>query len=183
MRTFFSGLVGAALICATSAVAEGTDSASIFLQIAPVLQSPRCMNCHPAGAFPRQGDDRHRHTMWIARGPDDHGAPGMHCRTCHQAKNNPSSGVPGAPDWHLAPLRMAWEGLSVGDLCRSLMDPKRGAMAPTQFAAHFNTVFVKWAWQPGIDPHGRARTPPPVSFERFVALAKAWVDSGAKCPA
>src|SRR5579862_5132139 len=108
-------------------------SQALFLEMARVFQSARCMNCHPRAAFPTQGDDRHRHLMNVARGPDDHGAPGLHCGTCHQAENQTASGVPGAPDWHLAPLRMAWEGLSPGEICRALLDPKRGGMKPAQF--------------------------------------------------
>jgi hypothetical protein len=30
--------------------------------------SPRCMNCHPAGDVPLQGDDSHIHTMLPQRG-------------------------------------------------------------------------------------------------------------------
>ena len=186
MRMFVVGIGCAALLSAavaTKAAVTDSDSASIFLKIAPVLQSPRCMNCHPSDPFPHQADDQHRHTMWIVRGPNDHGAPGMHCSTCHQAKNNDSSGVPGAPDWHLAPPRLAWQGLTAAEICRSMLDPKRGTMAPNQFDAHFHTAFVTWAWHPGVDSHGRPRTPPPMSFDRFIALTKAWVESGAKCPA
>ena len=175
--------MSAALLCAIPATAKETDSPSLFLQMAPVFQSPRCMNCHTADQFPHQGDDQHRHTMWVARGPDDHGAPGLHCSTCHQAKNNASSGVPGAPDWHLAPLRMAWQGLSIGELCRALSDPKHGNMAPAHLDAHFRTGLVEWAWHPGTDSQGHARTVPPVAYDRFLALTKAWVDSGTKCPA
>jgi hypothetical protein len=98
---------------------EGRET---FRQMATVLQHPRCMNCHPRTDFPRQGDDRHRHTMNVMRGPADRGAPGLHCSACHQSTNQAASGVPGAPDWHLAPLRMAWDGLSAGELCRALLD-------------------------------------------------------------
>ena len=49
--------------------------------------------------------------------------PGLTCSTCHQEANQEESGVPGAVHWHLAPLRMGWEGLSDGELCRALLDP------------------------------------------------------------
>jgi hypothetical protein len=45
-------------------------SAAAFESILPVLRHPRCMNCHSSGDFPRQGDDRHPHSMHIRRGPD-----------------------------------------------------------------------------------------------------------------
>ncbi len=164
------------------AVAQERAGADAFRRMATVLQHPRCMNCHTREDFPRQGDDRHRHTMNVARGPADHGAPGLHCATCHRAANQAASGVPGAPDWHLAPLRMAWEGLSVGDLCRALTDPARGGMRPDQFAAHVRTGLVRWAWSPGVDRSGRARSEPPLAYEQFMALTQEWVSTGAACP-
>jgi hypothetical protein len=161
---------------------DATDGAALFRQMATVLQHPRCMNCHTREDYPRQGDERHRHTMNVARGENDHGAPGLHCATCHQSANQAAAGTPGAPDWGLAPRRMAWEGLSVGELCRALQDPAKGRMRPNEFVPHFRTGLVRWAWSPGTDAHGRARSVPPIPHERFIALAQAWVDNGAPCP-
>jgi hypothetical protein len=163
-------------------VAQDRGGAEIFRQMATVLQHPRCMNCHTREGFPRQGDDRHRHTMNVSRGPADHGAAGLHCATCHRSANQAASGVPGAADWHLAPPRMAWEGLSVGELCRALLDPAHGGMKPAQFVAHFRTGLVRWAWSPGVDSHGQLRSQPPLSYEQFIALTQAWVGKGSTCP-
>jgi hypothetical protein len=165
-----------------SAQAPEAQSEVLFAQMATVLQHPRCMNCHTREQFPRQGDDRHRHLMNMSRGSDDHGAAGLHCSTCHQAANQVTSGVPGAPDWHLAPLRMAWEGLSVGDLCRALSDPACGGMKPDQLVAHFDTPLVAWAWSPGADAHGRTRATPPLTHDAFVDITRQWVATGATCP-
>src|SRR5215510_6394899 len=44
--------------------------------IESVLTHPRCINCHTATDYPRQGDDRHIHQFRVVRGPDDRGAPG-----------------------------------------------------------------------------------------------------------
>jgi hypothetical protein len=161
---------------------QRAQSAAIFSKMATVMQYPRCMNCHTTTAFPRQGDDRHRHTMNVMRGPDDCGAAGLHCSTCHHATNQRASGVPGAPDWHLAPLRMAWDGLSAGELCRALFDPAHGGMKPDGLVAHFRTGLVRWAWSPGVDAHGRPRTSPPIAYANFMALTRAWIASGAVCP-
>ena len=162
---------------------NSAQSAAFFLQMAPVLQSPRCMNCHPADAHPTQGDDLHQHMMNVSRGPEDHGAPGLHCSTCHQAGNQPASGAPGAPDWHLAPLRMAWQGKTPGQICRTILNPAQGGMKPDQLVAHFSDDdFVRWAWAPGTDSHGMTRTAPPIPHDQFVALARQWVAAGAACP-
>ncbi len=169
----------------TSAAQGANDkpqSAAIFTQMAPVLQSPRCMNCHTSTQFPRQGDDRHRHIMSVMRGPDDHGVASLQCQACHRGVNSSATGVPGAPDWHLAPLSMAWEGLSAQELCRSLFDPKRGGLGPDQLIAHLETDLVQWAWSPGIDLDGKSREPPPVARQKFLKLARDWIATGASCP-
>jgi hypothetical protein len=160
----------------------GANPEELFMRMATVFAHPRCMNCHTGELFPRQGDDEHRHAPNVVRGPNGNGAAGLHCSTCHQEENQAASGVPGAPDWHLAPVPMAWQGLSAGDLCRALRDPARGAMPPDQLLAHFDTALVRWAWAPGKDRSGGERTTPPLSHEEFMAIAKAWIDAGAVCP-
>ena len=178
----FAVIVAVAAVHKSIAQDRLEEGRSKFRQIATVLQHPRCINCHPRADFPRQTDDRHRHTMNVARGPDNHGAPGLHCATCHRSANQTASGVPGAPDWQLAPLRMAWEGLSVGELCRSLLDPARGGMKPADFIPHFQTGLVMWAWSPGTNPHGQARETPPIPYEQFMTLTREWVALGTPCP-
>src|SRR5579883_2399816 len=127
MRALLLLPLAAALVFSGAARAEtpNAESAALFTRIATVLKSPRCMNCHTdeTHLFPRQGDDRHRHLFNVQRGPSDIGAAGLHCGTCHHDRNNAASGVPGAPGWHLAPLSMAWEGLSDGGICRRVVDP------------------------------------------------------------
>jgi len=75
-------------------------------QVYSVLTFPRCINCHTATNYPEQGDDRHRHWFNVVRGPEGKGVPGLNCVTCHQSANADTTGVPGAPNWHLAPLSM-----------------------------------------------------------------------------
>lgn len=176
-------LAGVAAQAADAPEAPVSRSAVLFERMVPVLLHPRCLNCHTRSDFPRQGDDRHRHLMNVARGVADHGADGLQCGTCHQDRNQPASGVPGAPDWHLAPLRMAWEGLTPGELCRAILDPARGGMRPEKLVAHLNTGLVRWAWTPGTNAPGTPRTTPPLSHEEFVGLARQWVASGSQCPA
>jgi hypothetical protein len=174
-----------------SRVAVGADeasqsldaqSAALFEQMLPVFLHPRCLNCHARADFPRQGDDAHRHTMNVARGPDDQGVAGLRCNTCHQSGNQAASGVPGTPGWRLAPLRMAWEGLNAAQLCQALLDPQRGGMQPEKFVGHFNSALVRWAWTPGTNAQGALRTSPPISHAQFIELTRRWVASGAQCP-
>lgn len=125
--------------------ADTTRSLAYYERIATVLQHPRCMNCHTSTDFPRQGDDGHPHIMQVKRGMSDIGTPALPCSTCHQKTNSPS-GVPGNEVWHLAPLRMAWEGLTPGEICRSMTDPAKGGMTHERLIEHLATDhLVAWA--------------------------------------
>jgi hypothetical protein len=163
-------------------VSKQMRSSNLFLQMMPVLTSPRCMNCHTATDFPRQDDDRHRHLMLVMRGPDDHGAPALRCQACHRNVNSNDSRVPGAPDWRLAPLGMAWEGLSASALCRTMLDPAKGKQTAQTIVEHMETPLVQWAWSPGLDLDGKERKPPPMTSDKFLSLVRAWANSGARCP-
>ncbi len=172
---------GVAALCAATAFA-GTDPA--FQDISAVLQHPRCLNCHTNTGFPRQADERHRHTMNVMRGADGHGSPSLRCASCHGRTNNAHTGVPGADeDWHLAPLSMGWEGLSAAELCHALKDPaKNGSRSGAQIVEHLDTNLVRWAWHPGNRLDGTARDTPPGTHDQFVELMNNWIKSGAACP-
>ena len=161
------------------------DGSDAFPAIASVLKSPRCQNCHTATDFPRQGDDRHRHRLNVMRGPSDHGAPGLACATCHASRNNPSSGVPGAPNWGVAPISQQWETLDAVALCHRLRDPAtNGGRSLQQLEAHLNAdPLVQWAWSPGANAQGHQRSQPPLDQQTFHALVAHWIDRGARCPA
>ena len=100
-------------------------SAALFTELGKVLTHPRCVNCHPAGDRPRQGDERRLHQPPVARGPDGHGTATMRCSTCHQNANFEPGRMPGHPEWHLAPRRMAWEGKTLAEICTQIKDPAR----------------------------------------------------------
>src|SRR5437660_10414911 len=78
-------------------------SAAMFTELGKVLTNPRCVNCHPAGDRPRQGEQGRLHQPPVQRGADGHGLPAMRCSICHQQANFDPAGVPGHPEWHLAP--------------------------------------------------------------------------------
>ena len=184
-RLIPAGLLGGALVLfSASAAGAQTDAAKreeserAFARIAEVLRHPRCMNCHPVADSPRQTDDRHLHRMLVARGPDDGGTPAMRCTTCHQTVNTADGRVPGAPHWHLAPRSMGWEGLSDGDLCRAVKDPKRnGGRSIASLVQHMTSdALVQWAWNPG------PRSLPPLSQHEFHEAVRRWAATGAACP-
>lgn len=159
-------------------------SAAIFTEMSKVIQSPRCLNCHPRSDRPRQGDEMVPHMPPVVRGPAGKGAPGMECATCHGAANvafvNGEGSIPGAPHWQLAPASMAWEGKSLAAICAQIKDVKRNGGKPLAALVDHNgkDALVRWGWHPGP-----GRAPAPGTQAQFGALTKAWIDSGAKCPA
>src|SRR5258705_1156665 len=107
---------------------DDAASRAAFLAAYPVLMHPRCMNCHPKGDAPLQGDDSHIHTQYVQRGPDGKGLFAMKCANCHQLKNLPGENMPpGHPEWHLPPanMRMVFEGKTPAQLARQLIDPQQ----------------------------------------------------------
>jgi cytochrome c5 len=59
-----------------AAVADtAARSAALFTEAGKVLAHPRCVNCHPAGDRPRQGDVQRLHQPPVARGEDGFGLP------------------------------------------------------------------------------------------------------------
>ena len=169
-------------VAAHAAVAASNDG-TLFTAFAPVLRHPRCMNCHSKGDFPRQGDDGHRHTMNVRRGPDGHGVTAEKCSTCHQDHNLSGAHLPpGAPNWGLSPanMPMIWQGLTDAQLCASIKDPKQNkGRNLDQLVEHLTEdKLVAWGWSPG-----EGRTPVPIPHGEFSAKVKQWQAAGAPCPA
>jgi hypothetical protein len=154
-------------------------SAALFTEAAKVLTHPRCMNCHPAGDRPRQGDSCRLHQPPVARGEDGFGLPAMRCPICHQQANFDPGRVPGDPAWHLAPHEMAWEGKTVAQICEQVKDPGRNGDRSLEAIVHHvgDDHLVGWAWAPGAD-----RQPAPGTQAQAGALLDAWVKTGAVCP-
>lgn len=164
----------------------GEDAAkakAAFSDAAKVFYSPRCANCHPAGDNPLQGNDGRAHDNGVMRGPLGKGTEELACTMCHQETNTEGEGMPpGAHDWRMPPpeTKMVFPGISIGQLCRNLKDPRMngGHKTPADSIHHIATdPRVRWAWTPG-----NKRTPPPVPFDEFVKKMNEWAANGAACP-
>lgn len=157
-------------------------SQDAFVQVAKVLQSPRCMNCHPSGDRPLQTDASTPHAMNISRKSVK---AGLECATCHQTKNSEAYGLtggpPGAPNWHLPPedTPMVFQGLTPAQLCAQLKDPKQnGGKDLDGLLEHVShDPLVLWGWDPG-----GTRTKPPLDHATFVRHFKTWVQWRGTCP-
>jgi len=154
-------------------------SIALFIEAGKVLQHPRCVNCHPSGDRPLQGEDGRPHQPWVRRGPDGHGVAGLRCTACHQSTNYDAVGMPGHANWHLAPASMGWQGRSLAEICSQIKDPARnGGHSLAEIVEHMaRDSLVGWAWSPGV---GRERAPG--TQQELGALIKAWADTGAVCP-
>jgi len=172
-------VAGTMLVPGAGAQKAEPPGVAAFRTVHSVLTHPRCMNCHTTVNWPTQGDSQVRHTFNVLRGSDGRGTAGMKCTTCHLATNQAAGNVPGAPDWHMAPLSMGWTGLSPAQLCKALKDPARnGGRSGARIIEHFKAdPLVLWAWTPG----GK-RSAPPVLHAKFVEAAETWLRLGAPCP-
>jgi hypothetical protein len=154
---------------------------ALFQEAGKVIQSPRCLNCHPAGERPTQTDRMRPHQPLVVRGDGGMGAPGgLVCTTCHHDTNFDPAGVPGNPKWALAPAEMAWQGKTLGQICIQIKDKSRnGGKDIAALIKHMaEDELVGWGWNPGA-----GRIPAPGTQKQFGELIKAWADAGASCPA
>ena len=153
-------------------------SRALFTEAAKVIMNPRCMNCHPATDRPTQGNDMHAHLPPVAHGAGS-------CQTCHTDRNftlmerASYQSIPGHPRWDVAPIEMAWQGKSAGEICQQIKDPQRnGGRSLELLHDHLaKDDLIAWAWHPGA-----GRDPVPGTQERLGELVRAWIDSGAACP-
>jgi hypothetical protein len=158
-------------------------------QVYSVLTHPRCINCHTATNYPQQGDDRHRHFANVVRGPAGRGVPALQCVSCHQEANAETTGVPGAHDWHLAPLSMKWQDLndkilSSLEVCKALTNRSKNSNlgGAGLLKHHAEEPVVLWAFQPSRGIDGTMRTLPPLAHQQFVEATRKWVEAGMPCP-
>lgn len=161
---------------------DSIASVTAFMDVYKVLMSPRCMNCHPSGDVPLQGDDSHLHNMLPERGKDGKGVYAMKCSNCHQPSNLEGVGMPpGHPDWHLPPadMKMVFQGKSPRELALQLVNPKtNGNKNLTKLLEHANDGLVKIGWD-----MGEGRAAPPLSYAAFKTAWTTWIENGAYAPA
>jgi mono/diheme cytochrome c family protein len=162
--------------------AREAESRAAFLAAYQVFMHPRCMNCHPRGDAPLQGDDSHVHMQNVQRGPDGKGLFAMKCANCHQLKTLRGENMPpGHPQWYLPPenMRMVFEGKTPAELARQLKDPRQnGGKTLEQIVHHVEEdSLVATAWSPGD-----GRSIPPLSQAEVGKKMREWLNKGAAIP-
>ena len=160
---------------------DSIESVRAFMDVYKVLMSPRCMNCHPSGDVPLQGDNSHLHTMLPRRGKDGKGIYAMKCANCHQPTS--VAGLhkpPGHPDWHLPPadMKMVFQGRTPEQLAKQLVNPRtNGNKTLKQLIEHADDGLVKIGWE-----MGGGRPAPPMSHAEFKKAWITWIEKGAFAP-
>jgi mono/diheme cytochrome c family protein len=165
-----------------AAEADSVISKKAFLQAYKVLMHPRCMNCHPVGDRPLQGDDSHIHTMNVQRGHDGKGLYAMKCSNCHQPQNTPGLHMPpGNPNWHLPPadMKMVFQGKTPRQLAMTMLNKnENGHKDYEALIEHVSKdSLVGSGWNPA---EGMAHLP--MTRAEFVKHFKTWLDKGAYLP-
>jgi hypothetical protein len=160
---------------------DSVGSVKAFMKVYKVLMSPRCMNCHPAGDAPLQGDDSHVHTMNVQRGTDGTGLYAAKCSNCHQPANVPGVHTPpGNPKWKLPPddMKMVFQGKTPRQLALQIMNyNQNGHKNKAQLIEHARDTLVKAGWDMGA-----GRVPPPLSYSAFVSVWDDWIKKGGYAP-
>jgi hypothetical protein len=160
---------------------DSVESVTAFMEVYKVLLSPRCVNCHPSGDVPLQGDNSQLHNSLPKRGKDGKGLYAMKCSNCHQAKNQEGlNKPPGHPNWHLPPadMKMVFQGRTAYQLAKQLVNPKtNGNKSLQQLIKHADDGLVLAGWNPG-----EGRTLPPLSHEEFKKAWLTWIEKGAYAP-
>ena len=155
------------------------ESKDAFIAAYKVFMHPRCMNCHPAGDIPLQGDDSRLHPQGVKRGVDGKGLFALKCKNCHQDSHVAGEHMPpGHAGWHLPPasLKMVFEGKTPKQLAMHFKDPKfTGFKTMDKMLEHVEKEpLVTNSWTYG--------NPPPLSHHEFVEKVKEWIDKGAAIP-
>lgn len=160
---------------------DSLESVKAFMEVYKVLMSPRCMNCHPSGDVPLQGDNSQLHTSLPQRGKDGKGIYAMKCSNCHQPTNLEGlNKPPGNPKWHMPPadMKMVFQGRTPHQLALQIMDyNKNGHKNKTQLMEHARDTLVKAGWN-----MGEGRMPPPLSYDAFLKVWDTWIKKGGYAP-
>ena len=166
---------------------SAADPLAAFETVRTVLQSPRCVNCHPAGDVPLQGDDGHPHQPPILRGAQGRGVAGLSCTACHGKQNLPASYGAHTPPgvstgWRLPPAdhKLVFWRLDSRSLCEQIKDPQRnGGKSMSELTHHMTEdALTLWGWSPGF-----GRKPVAISHDEFAKAFKTWAEAGAPCAA
>lgn len=171
------------LVMPTGAIDGGEDEddpLAMFAALMPVLKSPRCVNCH-SGTDP--ATDTNHGGGQVDVPVDDAGdmlgvglGSNEGCVGCHDA--------PDAKFWKLAPKRFSLVGRETLQLCRQFRSNPgtmslKTAAGRAAFLDHLiNDHLIVNAFVGNRGIADESPQPPPMTHQRFIALARHWLEDG-----
>ena len=161
-------------------------SRALFNEIAKVVTHPRCMNCHPAGNHPLQGDDRHEHLPPVPRGEAGLGVAGLNCATCHTERNFTLVGA-ARPTRAFRAIRAGasrrskWPGKASRSARSASSSRTRRATADARSRC-CTSISRTTTWSRGAGSRAKGASRRRADQKQLGALAQAWIESGAQCP-
>lgn len=156
---------------------DSVVSKAAFMKVYAVLQSPRCMNCHPAGDIPLVGDASEEHGQGVTRGKK-----GNNCGSCHMDEFiDGVSMAPAAKNWRMPPahMKMIFQGKTPRQLAAQLLDSAtNGKKTAADLIKHVKEDgLVLYGWNPGD-----GKKIPTISHAEFVKQFELWISTGAFLP-
>lgn len=131
-----------------------------FRALKPVMQHPRCINCH--GVYGDLFENRATAHPGGHIPLDFFQKPTIPCGECHEGATNV---------WELAPGKMFFTNKNDADLCFRLKQKGNGIELLNHFAEDPRILL---AFQ-GKRGHNVPAAPPPISHDEFLKRAEAWV--------
>ena len=159
------------------------ESKEAFLAAYTVFMHPRCMNCHPSGDAPLQGDDSHIHAQNVTRGTDGKGLYALKCKNCHQDANLKGADMPpGSPNWSMPPAshKMVFQGMGPRELAMHFKDNHFTGFKNFEKDMLHHVEEEPLVLNSFIPLEGRSQLP--MNHEEFVAKVKEWIEKGAAIP-
>ena len=165
---------------------QAERSRALFNEVAKVVTHPRCMNCHPAGEHPTQGNDQHEHMPPTCAARPASASPGVllglpHREELHAGRHRRDATRAFRAIRAGSSRRSRWRGRASRSARSASSSRTRSATAARSLALlheHFaKDDLVAWGWAPG-----EGREPAPGTQQQLGELAQAWIDTGAECP-
>ena len=148
-----------------SAKVATTTSGRFSERLFPILQHPRCINCHQFGSFRNNGRSFNSHRSRYL------------CDGCHKPQ---LIGLPPG-EWMAPPPTMDYTGLNARQTCE-LIKRNMGSPYSNERLRHhmLNDLRIRWALEGGMTPDGQR----PTVEGGYAAWAEAvqdWAASGMAC--
>ncbi|MGB8647114.1 MAG: hypothetical protein WCF84_17890, partial [Anaerolineae bacterium] len=146
--------------------AQAQNAAQAFQAMAPVFQSPRCLNCHGAyGDISTNPKTKHPGGYIPLDNFGNPKDPSKECTNCHDL---------GGKQWQIAPPHMFFTNENTVSMCQQMKRMDNGINVLNHLASD---RLVQLGFQGKKGQSDQAAEPPPISKGDFLKLAENWVSA------